>query len=501
MRRENNATPFKNSMTMRRPTTPSRKHHLSKGSSPFSIPSIYLPILAFLLGCIVSASVLLHLQVSSQHHHDNTSPAAHNLALQQQQFSNPLQTKRKDPSLIDTNNLPTSAVLQGLKILVVLVAYDFAQLPHLEEVLDSYHDIAVAGAQVDVYIHATVAYPVVLIDMWNDRFTHQDFTLTIALKSKSLRLHLVDCHRAFFYEHVDEYDLFIYSEDDIRVTPTTVGSYWWETQRIQHLLSQQPSSANPRFQPQDFNVGIVRYEYDYPSNVIIDDKTRHATKNVTRVYWEHSGFTRPVYPNALVEAPQQPLSTEYVTMKNHHQGMYLATSALLKAWKTRCQFDVATNRPGRGSQPTEGTQRVWMSSQMLYGGRHCNVQQVLPMHRFGTLTVLHLPNKNYRRVGKYRKRTFSDGTEVFEKPHESLLKAMELHLGIKQAFPRPTLHTQYRGIRMIDEVDNSRDRDRLLERRMKLYSDYVRRGGILTDGDFARTSLDAELDEIDNDDD
>ena len=111
-------------------------------------------------------------------------------------------------------------MLNDLKILVVLVAFDFSQIPHLEEVLDAYHDVSVAGAMVDVYIHATVAYPVALIDMWNDRFflfnfDNPQFSVTISLKPKSLRLHLVDCHRAFFYEHVNEYDLFIYSEDDI----------------------------------------------------------------------------------------------------------------------------------------------------------------------------------------------------------------------------------------------------------------------------------------------
>ena len=35
--------------------------------------------------------------------------------------------------------------------------------------------------------------------------------------------------------------------------------------------------------PQDPNVGIVRYEYDFPENIVMTDKTRHANVNVTRV--------------------------------------------------------------------------------------------------------------------------------------------------------------------------------------------------------------------------
>lgn len=125
---------------------------------------------------------------------------------------------------------------------------------------------------------------------------------------------------------------------------------------------------------------------------------------------------------------------------------------------------------------------------MLYGKRHCGVQQVLPKDSFGALTVLHLPNKNYRRVGKYRNRTFADGSEVFEKPHSTLLLAMELHLGLRKALPnKPQI--PYRGIQMVDDVVRNRDRSALLERRMKEFQDYVKRGGVLSEYDMTKTEL------------
>ena len=86
---------------------------------------------------------------------------------------------------------------------------------------------------------------------------------------------------------------------------------------------------------------------------------------MTRVYWEHSGFKRregakfPAWEGAVIPLKQEPLQKDYITMKNHHQGMFLATRDLLLAWKERCEFHIATNRPGKGPQPTEGTQRVW----------------------------------------------------------------------------------------------------------------------------------------------
>ena len=169
------------------------------------------------------------------------------------------------------------------------IPVDFGQIPHLEETLDAYQDLCVTGAsKVDIVVHATVPYPVTLIDLFNSRIVpvcRDIFSLTIVLKTPTLRLHLVDCHRELFYRKIDDYDLFIYTEDDIRVTPRTVAAYLAETKNIQKIVGLERSA--------DFNVGIVRYEYNYPNNVIIDDKTRHATQNVTRVYWEH-GMVRLV---------------------------------------------------------------------------------------------------------------------------------------------------------------------------------------------------------------
>jgi hypothetical protein len=476
-----------------------KKIYIQKKETGASSQVVLLTVLAFVFGCISTSIIALNIKVSSV---ESTPHQGLGLPLATVPlFSEPSGRDLKTPALPATASEAAAAagttkqqgnlnehayavntILRGQRILVAIAAYDFSQLPHLEEVITAYHDVCIAGASVDVVIHATVAYPVTLIDLWNSRFVCPDMNISIVLVNKSLRLHLADVHRTLFYEKINEYDLFIYTEDDIRVTPGTVATYLFETRRVADLVA-----ADPALKPSDFNVGIVRYEYNYPANVVIDDKTRHATQNVTRVYWEHSGFTRPVVPNAVEGITVKPLEEDYMTMKNHHQGMFLATRELLEAWKVRpkCQFDVIRDRPGRGSQPSEGTQRVWMSSQMLYGGRHCGVKQVIPMEKFGALTVLHLPNKNYRRVGKYRKREFSDGTETFEAPSDKLLSAMELHIALRQAWPSKP-QRPYQGIRMIDEVTKPGDRTPLLERRLDEYNAYAKRGGVLTEYDMTR---------------
>jgi hypothetical protein len=286
-------------------------------------------------------------------------------------------------------------------------------------------------------------------------------------------------------------------QDDIKVSPTTIKAYLQETKTVEQLVGKKPA--------EDYNIGIVRYEYNYPPDIIIDDKTRHATENVTRVYWEH--LWKPLFPKSVDAVPQPEVHNLYVSMQNHHQGMFLATQDLLKAWRDRkgCDFDKVRQRPGRKdnpSQPTEGTQRVWMSSQMLHGKSHCNVQQLIPMKNFGQLTVWHLPNKNYRRVGKKGRigggsveNEFGKRGDTFIGPDASLPTEMELHLELRRLYPIQS-DGQYKGIQMIDEVDRQRgigrsllgfsqnDYLKLLDERMDAYYAYVQRGGVMIENDF-----------------
>jgi hypothetical protein len=216
-------------------------------------------------------------------------------------------------------------------------------------------------------------------------------------------------------------------------------------------------------------------------------------------------------PENVPKQDETIISKHYVTMDNAHQGMFLATSDLLKAWKVRpgCKFDVIRQRPGmrkRPSQPSEGTQRVWMSSRMLHGKNHCDVKQLIPIRNFNQLTVWHLPNKNYRRVGKKGRiggtgsdieNEFGTGNEKFIGPDKSLPTAMELHLEMRKAFGYPTAENgdggknlSYDGIIMINEIDLHRQFKGfrpyidMVDEKMKAYEDYVARGGQLVDKDY-----------------
>lgn len=143
-----------------------------------------------------------------------------------------------------------------------------------------------------------------------------------------------------------------------------------------------------------------------------------------------------------------------------------------------------------------------MSSQQLYAPKHCGVQQVIPFDNFGALTVLHLPNKNYRRVGHFRNRTFSNGKESFDMGAQ-LLTAMGLHLEMRAINLGKAQHPYRRAIvAMEDKIDRSTHWSRemkhkfskedyldMVDRRIRDFDQYVSRGGVLTVEDLAKTAL------------
>ena len=275
-------------------------------------------VLAFALGFIVAINIKFITDIETID--DNTTNKNNPIRSSLDAYNN---DNDNGNSNSNNSNNGNSSPLDGIRILVAITAFDFSQIPHLEEVIDSYQDLCVTSvSKIDIVIYTTHAYPVTLIDLWNNRInpsckrgrrrqrrkqqhdaaaaaaTDVDvdvdsdiesssiFSMTIIVKPYSMRLFLVDCHRYLFYDKIDDYDLFIYTEDDMIVRPKLIASYIDETDRVIDIVGLNKS--------QDFNVGIVRYEYNFPSNVVIDDNTRHSTQNVTRVYWEH--MDKPIFP-------------------------------------------------------------------------------------------------------------------------------------------------------------------------------------------------------------
>ena len=222
-----------------------RSHNRMSGSS---VRQAILLITSFLFGLVVCSAFFLWYA----HNHDPLLSTSQYHHLQYHWRDNQLQSQRDVQSATEANSIRgetinSSSILDGLRVLVTIASFDFMQLAHLEEVLDGFQDLCYAGSMVDIVVYTTVMvsgyysiisffelqrignltcwlnylstkYPVALIDMFNDRMRcnnpspNAGLTMTLMLKHPRVRLHLVDFHRELFYDRIDQYDLFIYTE-------------------------------------------------------------------------------------------------------------------------------------------------------------------------------------------------------------------------------------------------------------------------------------------------
>lgn len=122
-------------------TRPKKK----KGYSPIFLLYVFI---AFISGFLLCSTVMVHTHITSNH-------------LDNENVQRPINTSQNIDHTLSTENSISafgSKGLSGLRVLVALASFDFGQFPLLEEVLDSYQDVCVAGAKIDLYIHTVIPY-------------------------------------------------------------------------------------------------------------------------------------------------------------------------------------------------------------------------------------------------------------------------------------------------------------------------------------------------------
>lgn len=140
----------------------------ARSSSPISVSTIRLAILlitAFIFGfAICSAFFLYHTHVNDPllsnshlpHYHGNAPliiPGSRGIS-KSSSIRNSENSISSSSSVVSSSS--STSILDGLRVLVTIVSFDFMQLSHLEEVLDGFYDLCYAGSKVDIVVYTTV---------------------------------------------------------------------------------------------------------------------------------------------------------------------------------------------------------------------------------------------------------------------------------------------------------------------------------------------------------
>ena len=277
---------------------------------------------------------------------------------------------------------------QKPRILLTILSYDLKQYQYLDRLLDSiFHDVCIGASVVDIVIYTTVVWPVPVFESWMERSCGN---IEIRIKSPKWKKRLVDFHRDMFYERLNDYDLFIYTEDDHLLHPRHIFGFLRETEVLKDRLGEDRYI--------DYSIGFLRYEEERGGGQKADQK----------IIWEHfwdlsslEGFR----VRHVVEVPGMNGSGKqyFNGGGSHHQGMFMATPQQLLAWKDRkpnCRFN--TTRFFEA-----GEHRVKSSSLHLFSEKGCNVTQLIPVQTFQDYLIHHMSDYQHKVIYKYLPRSGS----------------------------------------------------------------------------------------------
>lgn len=160
-------------------------------------------------------------------------------------------------------------------------------------------------------------------------------------------------HRPLFAERAEDYDLFIYSEDDTEITEAHVGAF---LDAASHL-------------PEDMIPGFLRHEYG-------PDGQKYCEPIHGPYYWD---------PASAFEAGGH----VYASYTNAHAASYILTRAQLRRCIASGGFLVPPHK-GRYDMLCAAATDPYI---------HCGMTKVIRISDLDAFSLHHLPNKNVGRIG------------------------------------------------------------------------------------------------------
>lgn len=215
----------------------------------------------------------------------------------------------------------------GKRILGMVLAFDNSRLEALRRSLENYVFMCEAGWDPTVVIYTTIYYSAEELRRLNYMTycyrTGSSLPLRFSLHDPSIRFDLAGVHRYTLYAEQDNFDLFVYHEDDMIITLQHVVAYTMETALLEKRFGSNFTSTH--------SIGFIRIQRE-PSPSVIGSEVLCEIPRFMRVSIP-SPFDRVEYP--------------YVQLRIQvHQAMWMLTRSQVKGLQTRCGFMNQTN-PGR----------------------------------------------------------------------------------------------------------------------------------------------------------
>ena len=302
-------------------------------------------------------------------------------------------------------------------MLAFVLMYDMRHYNALVLILHEYRGMCEIGFDPVVVIQTTAVdfqRPDVYESLVKSSFcyrTGSPIKIRIQLEDKASGIYLSEAHRKYLSQEKDNFDVFIYQEDDVLFQPSHLVAYLNETQRLRSLDKNNLKH---------FMLGFQRYQSSL--RAFTGKDAGEVLKN--EHYLEHP-FFEPVcvqgHPYTSVVA-------------NPHQAMWILTREQVSILADKCSFFNQT------IQRTEHHRyvREYMSSLSIFQNNvlpravaNCNMTKLIPPERLASFSIKHL---------------FRSGDPYFSsdvtKTHPMQITIRNINAGYAQ-FAQPLLRVDY----------------------------------------------------------
>jgi len=255
--------------------------------------------------------------------------------------------------------LPTQK--ENLRLLFAIMAYDRKQHIHLLTMLCSALSMCEGGLRVTVLLYTADSNPYTVKETaelealcGSCMSSKGSLDLEIVELDAALKFDATMQHRKAFLRRIEDFDLFVYAEDDVHIELRHIAAY---VKASDHLARSEDGHK--------YVLGWQRLE-----------------RNGIGLGAEHVMWENGIDNYHGVEVGKR----LYATMVNPHAGAWMATQAELKAHHKQCRILNIPKTAGSFTRVRAGGWNMYMN---------CGRRKVLPVRNFQNFLVHHLPDKNW----------------------------------------------------------------------------------------------------------
>ena len=244
------------------------------------------------------------------------------------------------------------------RVLGFILAFDYNHIDPLMLIFNEYVSMCEAGWDPTIILFTVLSWPDTMrryVDSYSYCYRTQKYVkVKYSVHDKSIGIALGAEHRKVLGAEINNFDVFVYHEDDIVFKLSHLSAYLYETKQLQLLLKEDAVNHC---------IGFQRYR---------------------RLGWGGGAEQDIFEQNLLEETPDfAPICFQdkpYLSVQgNTHQAIWILTQEQILYLQERCNF---LNH----STPS----REHMSSFSLFSrGGWCGLHKVLPGERFTTFTIQH----------------------------------------------------------------------------------------------------------------